>query len=343
MMLFLASLFRKIFSFLKPPSSPFDPPPLLYSFVTSPLTFLVHHIYTILLWLRGPSYPTLCDSRIRLVCISDTHTLKPPTTETVPSTHVALPPGDVLIHAGDLSNDGSFSAIQDQISWLSSLPYKHKIVIAGNHDSYFDPRSRLPHDRDKTINWGSVHYLQHSSLTLDFPEHGGRTLAFYGAPQIPACGGPEFAFQYPRGEDAWSDTIPMETDVLITHTPPKYHLDLPDALGCEWLLKELWRVRPRVHVFGHVHAGFGNQRVWWDGAQKAYERIKERRQSLLCGLDFIDVRKWLDAAKMLWCGVLGVLWSRIWGGEGTGGILVNAALMYNNTGRLGNAPTVVYI
>ena len=342
-MVYLASLLRNIFSFLRPLSSPFEPPPLLYSFFTSPLTFLLNHIYTIILWLRGPSYLLLREHRICLVCISDTHTFKPPTTEAVPSSQIALPPGDVLIHAGHLSNDGSFSAIQDQISWLSSLPYKHKIGIAGNHDSYFDPRSRLPCDREKTINWGSVHYLQHSSLNLDFPKHGGRTLAFYGAPQIPACGGPEFAFQYPRGEDAWSDTIPIETDVLITHTPPKFYLDLPDALGCEWLLKELWRVRPRVHVFGHVHAGSGTQRIWWDGAQRAHERIKRRRQSSVCGLDFIDIRSWLDAAKMLWCGIRGILWSRIWGGEGTGGILVNAALMYNNSGRLGNAPAVVYI
>lgn len=333
-----------MFLYLRPPSSPFDPPSLLYSFFTSPLTFLLHHLYTLLLWLRGPPYPFPRDSSsICLVCISDTHTFKPPTTDaTRPNGSIALPPGDVLIHAGDLSNDGSFSAIQDQILWLSSLPYEHKIVIAGNHDGYLDPRSRHPEELNKTIDWGSVHYLQHSSLTLTFPHRNGRTLEFYGAPHIPACGGSDFAFQYPHGEDAWSGTIPIETDVLITHTPPKYHLDLPNALGCEWLLKEVWRVRPQVHVFGHVHAGFGKQQVWWDEAQRAYERTRARRKSWTSP-DSMDLGHWINGLGMLWHGVLGALWSRVWGGEGSGGIMINAALMYNNSGQLGNPPTVVYI
>ena len=293
---------------------------------------------------RGPSYPLPPrPQRITLVCISDTHTFKPPIKNSDTSQDpVALPSGDILIHAGDLSNDGSFTAIQDQISWLSSLPYEHKIVIAGNHDSYLDSRSRHPEDRGKTLQWASVHYLQHTSLTLEYPHRNGQRLNFYGAPQIPACGGPDFAFQYPRGEDAWSGTIPIGTDVLITHSPPKYNLDLRNALGCEWLLKEVWRVRPKVHVFGHVHAGYGSQRVWWDGAQRAYERIRGRWSSFLV-LDFINVMNWIDGSKMLSHGMLGILWSRVWGGEKNGGIMVNAALMYRNSGRLGNPPTVIEI
>ena len=242
----------KMFLKPRPPCSPFDPPSLLYTFLSSPLKFVLHHTHELLLSLRGPSCnnappPSTC---IRLVCISDTHTFKPHTTSSATRTrNVTLPPGDVLIHAGDLSNDGSFSAIQDQISWLSSLPYEHKVVIAGNHDSYLDPRSRHPEDHNKSMQWGSVQYLQHSALTLHFPQRG-RSLNFYGAPHIPMCGGPEFAFQYQREEDAWSGTIPLGTDILITHTPPQYHLDLPNALGCEWLLREIWKIRPRVHVYG---------------------------------------------------------------------------------------------
>ena len=327
---------------LRPPSSPFDPPSLLYSFLSSPLIFMLHHTHEFLLSLRGSCNTLPRSTCIRLVCISDTHTFKPPITSSATRTEdVALPPGDVLIHAGDLSNDGSFSAVQDQISWLSSLPYEHKLVIAGNHDSYLDPRSRHSKDHHKSIQWGSVHYLQHSSLTLRFPQRG-RSLNFYGAPQIPMCGGPDFAFQYQRGEDAWSNTIPLVTDVLITHTPPKFHLDLPNALGCEWLLKEIWKTRPRVHVFGHVHAGYGKQRVWWDGAQRAYERLRGRRKIWLIA-DFMDIRNWIDGLQLLTVGILGVLWSRIWGGEEAGSILVNAALLYNNSGNLGNPPTVVDI
>ena len=303
---------------------------------------MLHHTHEFLLSLRGSSYNNAPPPSIRLVCISDTHTFKPHTTSSATWTKgVALPPGDVLIHAGDLSNDGSFSAIQDQISWLSSLPYEHKLVIAGNHDSYFDPRTRHPKDRHKSMQWGSVHYLQHSTLTLHFPQRS-RSLNFYGAPQIPMCGGPDFAFQYQRGEDAWSGTIPLGTDILITHTPPRYHLDLPNALGCEWLLKEIWKIRPRVHVFGHVHAGHGKQRVWWDGAQKAYERLRGRRQIWFL-VDFMDIRNWVDGLQLCTQGISGVLWSRIWGGEEASSVLVNAALLYNNSGHLGNPPTVVDI
>ena len=331
-------------SFLRAPSSPFHPPPLLHTLITSPLKFFSQLSYNIFLVLRGPTYGTPAPpDRIRLVCISDTHTSKLYSTSSTCSTDItALPPGDVLIHAGDLSNDGTFSAIQDQISWLSSLPYKHKIVIAGNHDSYFYPNSRHPDDGEKVLEWGSVSYLQHSSIRLHFPERGGRYLNFYGAPQIPACGGSDFAFQYPRGEDAWSGTIPLETDVLVTHTPPKHHLDLPIALGCEWLLKEVWRTRPKVHVFGHVHAGIGTQRIWWDEAQRAYEKIMER-QGMGFVPDFIDVRNWINYLEMLVWSMLGILWSRIWGGEGSGSIMINAALMHHSSGKLVNSPTVIEI
>ena len=122
----------------------------------------------------------LGEQRIRVLCVSDTHCQKPG----------ALPEAEVLVHAGDLTNKGSIEEIQDQLDWLDGLDYKYKILIAGNHDSYFDPRSRLGADKGKKLNFRSIHYLQHSSITLIFPEQNGRVLKFYGAPQIPSCGGP---------------------------------------------------------------------------------------------------------------------------------------------------------
>lgn len=65
---------------------------------------------------------------IRIVCISDTHNLQP-----------ELPDGDLLLHAGDLSQRGSFDEIQAQLDWLNAQPHKQKIVIAGNHDLLLDP------------------------------------------------------------------------------------------------------------------------------------------------------------------------------------------------------------
>ncbi len=324
---------RNVFSFLEPPSSPFEPPAITCRILASPLKYLVQTLYSFILLLRGPAIPKPpSSSRIRLVCISDTHTQKP----------TSLPPGDVLIHSGDLTNAGTVAEIQDQIDWLSSLPYEYKIAIAGNHDSYCDPRSRPKADEGKRLHWGDVQYLQHSSIRLPFPSQGNRQLNFYGAPQIPQCGGEDFAFQYRRSDDAWSGTIPPETDVLITHTPPRHHLDLPAGLGCDYLLKEVWRVKPKVHIFGHVHAGYGRESAFWDESQKLYERLCRRGEKGPIR-DLVAVVAWLDMVKLAAYGVLGILWSKVWGGDGGGSLMINAALTYRSTGKLGNAPQVVEI
>lgn len=320
--------------FLAPPS-PFDPPSLLYTFLSAPVKLLLRNFYWVFTTLRCS--PKAGAFPIRIVCISDTHCQSP----------TEIPEGDILIHAGDLTNAGTPAEIQVQIDWLESLPHKHKIAIAGNHDTFLDPRSRktLPSSdlppQVSPPNWGKLHYIQHSTLTLTLPTHNNRKLRIYGAPQIPACGGPEFAFQYPRGTDAWTDTIPNDIDILVTHTPPKYHRDLPAALGCEHLLSEIWRVKPLLHVFGHVHAGAGKELVYWDAAQRALERGMARKDGFFRNL--LDVTLWTSVVKVIIWGTVGVLWSRVWGGEEYRGWMVNAALMLNNTGKVVNRPQIIEI
>lgn len=317
--------------FLSGPSSPFEPPSLLYEFLSSPLNFVVRYAYVLILFLRGPVYHPPANP-IRLVCLSDTHTKSPS----------SVPPGDVLIHAGDLANEGTVSEIQAQIDWLASLPHREKIVIAGNHDSFFDPSSRAACDVGKSLDWADVHYLQHSSITLVFPDRNNRQLSIFGAPGIPRCGGDEFAFQYQRHEDEWTGTIPGDIDILVTHTPPRHHLDLPAGLGCDYLLEEVWRVRPKVHIFGHVHAGYGREIVFWDECQATYEKICARDGAGLLR-DLVSVSAWIDALRLLWYGLGGILWNQVWGGVDDGGLMVNASLTYRSTGKLGNAPQIVDI
>lgn len=317
------------------PPSPFEPPSLIYLFLSSPPKFLLRIIYRLLSFLRSrPALPRTA-APIRIVCLSDTHTKTP--------SHV--PDGDILIHAGDLTNAGTPNEIQAQIDFLASLPHLHKVAIAGNHDTYLDPRSRSTLDDDVLKQgepkWGKIHYLQHSSVTLAFPDRENRKLRVYGAPQIPACGGPKFAFQYPRGTDAWSNTVPEDTDVLVTHTPPKSHLDLPIGLGCEHLLAEIWRVRPRLHIFGHVHAARGREVVHWDEAQQAYESGCARKDGLIRST--LNPALWIDVIKVAWFGVSSLLWENVWGGRSRASWLVNSSVMYINTGRLENAPQVIEI
>ncbi|KAK5697914.1 hypothetical protein LTR97_006873 [Elasticomyces elasticus] len=319
------------------PKSPFSPPSLLYILLTQPLKTAIRFLHHFISLLRSKTRPGSLP--IRIVCISDTHTLIP----------VYIPDGDILIHAGDLTNAGTPSELQAQIDFLAALPHKHKVVIAGNHDTYLDPRSRRTlsaEDQDGKLDWNAIHYLQHSSLTLNF---GQRSLNLYGAPQIPACGGEDFAFQYLRGQDAWTETVPEGTDVLITHAPPKYHLDLPAALGCEHLLAEVRRVKPKLHIFGHVHAGRSDTLGWlkggkevvkWDESEPCLERLLSRPDGLITGL--LDLWAWLEAAKVVAYDIAGVMWERVWrGGQSEMTVMVNAALMFEDSGELRNRPQVV--
>lgn len=186
-----------------------EPPTLLDSLLISPLHLLVTIIYSILLFLRGrPFRPPRDKPAIRVVCLSDTHD----------QINVRVPPGDLLIHAGDLTNAGTADDIQAQLDWLASFPHQHKILVCGNHDSFFDLSARRPEDRGKTLDFKGIRYLVHDAVTLEFK--GGRRLKIYGSPDIPACGGPEMAFQYDRASPPWANTVPIDTDILITHAPP---------------------------------------------------------------------------------------------------------------------------
>lgn len=329
---------------LRPPP-PFERASLPYLLLSCPIKVLLHGLHYLFNALRISPSPRPWP--IRVVCISDTHAMIPED----------IPPGDILIHAGDLTNDGTIPNIQKQIDWISKLPHPHKIAIAGNHDTYFDPRTRpslKDEDRSGELDWKGIKYLQHSTATIrvqkssdgSSPSTRGRILKVYGAPQIPACGSMAvFAFQYPPGSDAWTDTIPNDIDILVTHIPPKNHLDipLPSGLGCEFLVREVKRVKPKLHVCGHVHWGAGQEVLYWDSAQAAHDRGLNRSSGISAG--WLDIGLWLDVVRVVLCGTKAVIWEWVWGGESKTRTtrLVNAAQMLGNTGKLGTKVQVVDI
>ncbi|OAK97903.1 phosphoric ester hydrolase-like protein [Phaeosphaeriaceae sp. SRC1lsM3a] len=337
-------------------SDEFEPTPFLVLLFQAPVKLLLYHAYHLITYLRSAPQPA--QTPIRVVCISDTHAL----------TLDDVPEGDILIHAGDMTNTGSVGDIQKQVDWLASLPHKEIVVISGNHDIYLDPRTRPSLDDDErkgTVDWKRVHYLQHRRLSLTIEtepqdtgsstartpllaeDRGRRRIRIYGAPQIPSFYSGDsvgvHAFQYPRGQDAWSETIPEDTDILVTHTPPKYHLDLslPLGLGCEHLLAEVRRVKPTLHVFGHIHWGAGQTLVWWDKAHDAYTQGMAVKSKWTHGV--LNPRIWWSVVRVLYRGVRELLWDRVWGGKSTSTIMVNAAQMHGNTGKLGNSVQVVDI
>ena len=176
---------------------------------------------------------------MRLVIIADTHGLHE---------RIEVPEGDVLIHAGDLSMRGELEDVDAFSSWLASLPHPHKIVIAGNHDFCFE---RQP-DEARARLTGCI-YLKDEACQVD-------GVRFWGSPWQPWFF--DWAFNLQRGDEIaakWA-RIPDDTEVLITHGPPRGHGDLTRAgepVGCADLLTRIGALHPAVHCFGHIHEGYG--------------------------------------------------------------------------------------
>ena len=182
---------------------------------------------------------------MKFVVISDTHGLH--------ENLQGLPSGDVIIHAGDFCHFGGAESRTHFLSWYADLNYRYKILISGNHDFYAaeNPNSFL--DELPT----GVTYLNDSGTEI-------AGLKCWGSPVQPDLIG--WAFGRARGEQmkAHWDLIPLDTDILITHTPPRGILDQSSSgkvLGCEELLKKMVWIKPRIHIFGHIHASYGQQRI----------------------------------------------------------------------------------
>jgi len=224
--------------------------------------------------LSNQSLDSGCDESggVRLVCLSDTHSMQS-------SIEFRIPDGDILIHAGDFTRYGLVSEVVQFNEWLGTLPHKHKIVIAGNHELSFDPvtidecRFYMEQVGEKENLNKSVTdikslltnctYLEDESLHL-------MGIKFYGSPWQPRFS--HSAFNLTRGPELRSvwDKIPSDTDILITHSPPLGVLDRcrkhtadggtkpAGRSGCEDLLHQVVRrVKPRYQIFGHVHECYG--------------------------------------------------------------------------------------
>ncbi|MEI6947783.1 metallophosphatase domain-containing protein [Paraflavisolibacter sp. H34] len=181
---------------------------------------------------------------MKFVAISDTHCRHK---------SLKLPPGDVLLHCGDISYKGQKNEVVDFLNWMASLPYTHKIFIAGNHDFYFEKAS--PAEIAGLLPPGVV-YLNDSGVEIN-------GIRIWGSPITPWFF--NWAFNRPRGapiKKHW-DKIPADTDILITHGPV---FGIHDTVingrqaGCLDLLQKVKQVKPRVHLCGHIHEAYGSQK-----------------------------------------------------------------------------------
>lgn len=184
---------------------------------------------------------------MKLVLISDTHGQEP-----------ELPEGDVLVHAGDLTSMGTADQMVRALAWLQKEheKFQHIVLVAGNHDFCCQDH---PIDTERTMKGMGFHYLNDSEVVID-------GIKFWGSPVQPWFH--DWAFNRERGEEIrkhW-DLIPEDTDVLITHGPPYDIMDKSiyghERCGCEELREAVKRVDPQIHVFGHIHEGYGHDKMY---------------------------------------------------------------------------------
>lgn len=163
---------------------------------------------------------------------------------------VAIPRCDILIHCGDFCDfeQADLETLKDVDAWFAELPAEHVVCVGGNHD-YLLQRHEF--------QFAHADFLEDALVEI-----GG--LAIYGSPWCPDL----FGFAYFAASDEIVDRwrkIPTGIDVLVTHSPPYGILDRPAPgkvhLGCPHLREELKRIRPRLHVFGHVHEGHGMEKT----------------------------------------------------------------------------------
>ena len=204
----------------------------------------------------------------RITHISDTHNKH---------NKVITPGGDILIHSGDISSIGRKHEVLEFIKWFSKQPYKFKIFIAGNHDTTFDSEVLF---RDKSVHFDhirydeppvdgkpewlvdalsklekDVFYLENNSIEFD-------NIKIWGSPISPTFGY-GWAFNKDRGQEinAIWNTIPMDTDIVITHSPIYGYNDRASNtnqnVGCADLYHRLHEVKPHLHFAGHIHEAYG--------------------------------------------------------------------------------------
>ncbi len=205
---------------------------------------------------------------MRIITFSDTHMLHQ---------RVEIPDADLLIFAGDMSVCRTVQDVAGFNSFLKTLPHRHKIVIGGNHDHLLAKAPEL----GRELLQDAI-YLQDEAVVIE-------GIKIYGAPWQPifntgACD----AFALPRGTamaEKW-DLIPEDTDILVTHTPPCGIMDEDGGVshGCSDLLKVVQRIRPRFHIFGHIHNHNGMQTV--DGTCYVNCNIKGRNGLIRPALAF---------------------------------------------------------
>jgi len=187
---------------------------------------------------------------MKILCISDTHNKH----DQIPLKYLENIDNeiDTIIHAGDVSGRGWKNEIIPFLQWYNNLPFKNKILIAGNHDFYFEEASETE-IKEMLTHYPNIIYLNDSGVEID-------GIKIWGSPVQPWFYNWAFNRKDNEIQPHW-DMIPLDTNILITHGPVKDYLDLTlggDSAGCPRLLEKIKELTNlKLHICGHIHEAYG--------------------------------------------------------------------------------------
>ena len=166
-----------------------------------------------------------------------------------------IPEGiDMVIHSGDCSNlrdpYTNEHEVRRFIDGFGSLDIKHKIFVAGNHDTSIEKGLVTKDDFDQNC----IHYLENTSVEIE-------GLKIFGSPLTPTFGyGWSFNKDRNKLEKMWRKAIDEDVDIVIVHGPPRGMLDLSydrknliESCGDKSLMNKVKEVEPKLMLFGHIH------------------------------------------------------------------------------------------
>ena len=184
---------------------------------------------------------------MRFVCTSDTH-----------NNHRdgQYPKGDILILAGDFTETGNLQVLIDLNDFLATLDYRYKILVTGNHDILFEV---IENKMISEVVTNAI-FLDNSGININGINIFGTSFNQKYWKQQARSNGKKFK----------TDIIPDDTDILISHEPPYGYLDRrseeKDHLGSKLMYNAIYRVKPRYHIFGHIHEAYGRIDTKIDGS-----------------------------------------------------------------------------
>lgn len=188
---------------------------------------------------------------MKIVIVSDTHGFE----------GIEVPDGDLLIHAGDFSGRGTEKDLIRFNAWMGRLPHSNKLVIPGNHDLFVEKDPDLAR-----VIATNFRFLIDEEISIN-------GIRIFGSPWTPQFGPWAYMRDPCQMKEVW-ERLPSGLDILVTHGPPHGVLDEVISYeeksgktgighaGCVSLFNRVMEIKPKHHLFGHIHEGYGELEMY---------------------------------------------------------------------------------